>query len=495
MLENSRRILVIDEIKSATAMAQMLEREGYNACAASDLTSAEMSITTWTPDLIIANIFHTAFPVMDFIGELRRTPGVEGQKALIISVQPEIELITGENPAVQGYLYKPVDFTELGALLKKHCGQTSAAKRLSVVVADSDGKSIDLTRRFLETSYYNPVCAQTASAAFSAMQRENPSALIIDPVLPDQNGFSFIAEVRKNFPKTPIVVVSALRLNQFQEYGACTGYPELIAKEIPQEFLLHLIEKNLSQDEGKAGPKKPSKPRVLIAEDQPILLDLMKEMLEKSGFVVYTACNGQEAIDAVKKNPPDIAVLDFEMPVKDGLLAAQEIKADPLFASIPIMILTAISDRQVKLKSLALGIDDYLTKPIDTDELVARIRMILKRTKQVLDANPLTRLPGNPSIQARIEKEIAGGNKFAVLYVDLNQFKSFNDGYGFEAGDAVIKATANILITSTKQHGTASDFIGHIGGDDFISRLHTFNRQAGQYTKISFPHHINRHSA
>ncbi|HOX23832.1 MAG TPA: diguanylate cyclase, partial [Elusimicrobiales bacterium] len=147
---------------------------------------------------------------------------------------------------------------------------------------------------------------------------------------------------------------------------------------------------------------------------------------------------------------------------------AQELKADSVFANLPIIILNATSDKQLKMKGLSLGIDDYLIKPVDADELIARIRMILRRTKQVLDANPLTHLPGNPSIQARIEREMARKNKFAVLYLDLNHFKAFNDVYGFEAGDRVIKSTANLIIEQSKQGGSNSDFIGHIGGDDFI---------------------------
>jgi diguanylate cyclase (GGDEF)-like protein len=115
-----------------------------------------------------------------------------------------------------------------------------------------------------------------------------------------------------------------------------------------------------------------------------------------------------------------------------------------------------------------MGIDDYLIKPVDADELIARIRMILKRNKQVLDTNPLSKLPGNPSIQARVEREIQKNSDFAVLYIDLDNFKAFNDSYGFEAGDRVIKATANLLVKLTIQNENSEDFIGHIGGDDFI---------------------------
>ncbi len=110
-----------------------------------------------------------------------------------------------------------------------------------------------------------------------------------------------------------------------------------------------------------------------------------------------------------------------------------------------------------------------MIKPVDTDELIARIRMIMKRTRQVLDSNPLTKLPGNPSIQANIERRLSRKEKFAVLYLDLNNFKAFNDIYGFEAGDKVIKSAATLIVNRTKNSEGGEAFIGHIGGDDFIS--------------------------
>ncbi|OGR69298.1 MAG: hypothetical protein A2081_05580 [Elusimicrobia bacterium GWC2_61_19] len=194
----------------------------------------------------------------------------------------------------------------------------------------------------------------------------------------------------------------------------------------------------------------------------------MKEMVEAAGFDVCTANDGVEALTAVFENNPDIIVLDHNMPRKDGLEVAQDLKNNPIFAHIPIIIVTGAGDKRTKLKGLSMGIDDYLIKPVDTDELIARIRMILKRNKQVLDTNPLSKLPGNPSIQARVERELQKGGAFAVLYLDLNNFKAYNDTYGFEAGDRVLKATANLLVKLTIQNENSEDFIGHIGGDDFI---------------------------
>ena len=119
------------------------------------------------------------------------------------------------------------------------------------------------------------------------------------------------------------------------------------------------------------------------------------------------------------------------------------------------------------MEGLSLDIDEFLTKPTDEEEIVARVQLLIKRSMQKIDSNPLTKLPGNPSIQARIEKAINAKENFAVMYMDLNNFKVYNDVYGFKEGDNVIKQTAKLIETISLNYDGTS-FLGHIGGDDFI---------------------------
>ncbi|MBI3566328.1 MAG: response regulator [Elusimicrobia bacterium] len=215
-------------------------------------------------------------------------------------------------------------------------------------------------------------------------------------------------------------------------------------------------------------PQDERPARILIADDLPDLLQALKETLEREGFVVTAVPDGASALEAIRADPPDIAVLDFKMPRMDGFQVCRQLREDPLLENLPVIILSASGNRESKVQGLDLGADDFITKPVDIRELLARIRMILKRTRQGLDANPLTRLPGNLSIESRIERAIAEKTPLAVLYVDLNQFKAYNDAYGYDAGDRVIKTLARVLVDEVRNGGPA-DFIGHIGGDDFIA--------------------------
>lgn len=208
------------------------------------------------------------------------------------------------------------------------------------------------------------------------------------------------------------------------------------------------------------------KAKILLADDSAAIRMLVSEILADAGFAVVTAEDGQDALDKIYKENPDLLILDYEMPRKTGFEVVQDVRSHPGYLHTPIIIFTAVTDKSTKLEGLGMDIDDYLTKPADADEVVARVKLLLKRNKQKMDSNPLTRLPGNPSIQARIEQEIASGRKFAALYCDLNNFKAFNDKYGFGEGDKVLLSTAR-LITSAAQED-ATSFVGHIGGDDFI---------------------------
>jgi diguanylate cyclase (GGDEF)-like protein len=471
----AKKILLVDtDAPAAAALTSFLEGRGYKAQTVANYQQALTAVQNWKPDLVILNILIQAFNPLEFINELKKNPFTEAQKIIIFSQTRKTEIVTGPAPRVCGYLTKPVDFEALKAALLK-AAPPAEGRQQTVVVADDDTEFSDLVQMFLEANNYRSVVVNNPAAVLDVLRSEEPDALLLDIMMPGKDGFAIMDEMQESADtaKIPIIVLSALRLDNYQERGILTGLPEIVSRDIPADLLIKLIEEQTSQGsapapEGSPAQLPPSKPRVLMADDQTELLYLMKEMVEYSGFDVFTATDGVEAMKAVFETHPDIIVLDYNMPRKNGLEVAQDLKNNPLFAHIPIMIVTAFGEKHAKLKGLSMGIDDYLIKPVDADELVARIRMILKRNKQVLDTNPLSRLPGNPSIQARVEREIQKGGPFAVLYLDLNNFKAYNDIYGFEAGDRILKATANLLVKLTIQNENSEDFIGHIGGDDFI---------------------------
>ena len=209
--------------------------------------------------------------------------------------------------------------------------------------------------------------------------------------------------------------------------------------------------------------------RVLVADDDPDILTVVKINFELDGFEVETAVDGEDALQKATSNPPNAIVLDIMMPRMDGLTALHRLRGQATTANIPIILLTARGLPEDRVRGLELGADDYITKPFDITELAARVRAVLRRTQAARDLSPLTGLPGNFKITAEIESRIHDRSPFALVHGDLDNFKAFNDHYGFMRGDEVIRFCARSFAESAQNLDLGESFIGHIGGDDFVA--------------------------
>ncbi len=209
--------------------------------------------------------------------------------------------------------------------------------------------------------------------------------------------------------------------------------------------------------------------RILVVDDDPDILQFVRMNLELDGFEVELAGGGHEALEKIAAVPPDLMLLDVMMPEIDGLTVLRRLRSDPSTANIPVIVLTARSLAEDRVRGLNLGADDYITKPFDLEELLARVRTVLRRSQQMRDLSPLTGLPGNFQISGELERRVGGSTNFAVVHADLDDFKAYNDHYGFMRGDLVIKFTAKVLSDAAVKVGDDDAFVGHVGGDDFVA--------------------------
>jgi len=210
------------------------------------------------------------------------------------------------------------------------------------------------------------------------------------------------------------------------------------------------------------------KKKILVIEDEFGIQEMLKDFLTDAGFEVIVANNGEEGIEKVYKEYPDIVLLDCQMPKMDGYEVLQRIRRSPMLINLPVVMLTVRSTESDQIKGIKLGVDDYIIKPFNKQVLIAKIKIILERKELSISTNPLTYLPGNVVIYREIQERILKDIPFVLLYIDLSNFKSYNDYYGFNKGDEVIKHTANILLKAVEDCGNKDDFVGHIGGDDFV---------------------------
>ncbi len=208
---------------------------------------------------------------------------------------------------------------------------------------------------------------------------------------------------------------------------------------------------------------------VLVVDDDPDIVRFVQVNLEVEGFDVIGARNGFDALRMAIRDRPDLAVIDVMMPGVDGLELTRRLRSNPATSAMPIIMLTAKGQTVDKVIGLTAGADDYVLKPFDTMELVARIRSMLRRTKEIRESSPLTGLPGNNRILQEVQTRAANHEAFAVGHIDIDRFKTVNDAYGFARGDEFIAALAECLQDAADAIDTSPrPFIGHIGGDDFV---------------------------
>ncbi|MGH2578231.1 MAG: GGDEF domain-containing response regulator, partial [Actinomycetota bacterium] len=208
---------------------------------------------------------------------------------------------------------------------------------------------------------------------------------------------------------------------------------------------------------------------ILVVDDDPDIARFVEVNLRSAGYDVAVASDGEEALQRASEMRPDLVLLDVMMPRIDGFEVAQRLRRNPVTANTSIIMLTAKALSTDKVLGLTAGADDYIIKPFDPIELLARVKGTLRRAKEMRNLSPLTGLPGNIRIQEEIERMVRDGHTFAVLYCDLDNFKAYNDQKGFVRGDRLIQATARIIQDAVAEFAGAEGFVGHVGGDDFVA--------------------------
>src|SRR5215204_990497 len=233
-------------------------------------------------------------------------------------------------------------------------------------------------------------------------------------------------------------------------------------------------------DSGAWAREAPT-PLILVADDEPVNLALIKRRLEWEEYRVETAEDGGQAVEAARRTLPDLIILDVMMPVLDGLQACRLLKGDPETRDIPVIFLSALDDIETKVSGLALGANDYVSKPFRVEELLARvsvaIRMKLERDRlrqraevasEMSMTDALTGLLNRHGLHRALQRELSEARRYgrplSCLLIDIDFFKAVNDTYGHAAGDAALQQAARVIADSVR----GSDVVCRYGGEEFL---------------------------
>ena len=248
---------------------------------------------------------------------------------------------------------------------------------------------------------------------------------------------------------------------------------------------------------------------VLVVDDSPVYRKLVEQVLSTEPYALLFARNGEEALKLYQDHSPCIVLTDWMMPDFSGLELCQRIREDKSRPYTYLILMTSSTEKGNVVKGLEAGADDYLTKPFDPGEMLARIgvgrritdlnRELAAKSQKLEEAartDPLTGLPNRRAIEEWSLKQLRGaarhGFSLWVAVGDIDSFKSINDTFGHDAGDIVLKTFAEVLRKCTR----ASDICGRLGGDEFLMVIThveadqveaTVNRFREQFAALSFP--------
>lgn len=203
---------------------------------------------------------------------------------------------------------------------------------------------------------------------------------------------------------------------------------------------------------------------VIIISQDVVLTNLIDGAL-KNSYKTLVFSRIQYALDVIYGSMPNLIILEIRADDETTLRHLADLKEEPIFNPLPVL---AVVDRNYPLNWKDLPVEDYVfASELDRD-IKARTDLCILRSERIVEINPLTRLPGNISINRQIQDRIDQGEVFAFAYADLDHFKPFNDKYGFSRGDEVIRMTGRLILNIVRNSRSRNTFVGHIGGDDFV---------------------------
>ncbi len=210
-----------------------------------------------------------------------------------------------------------------------------------------------------------------------------------------------------------------------------------------------------------------AKPKLLIIEDDLDLADMLTAYFRVEGYEVVTVNQGEEGIRAYKSSQPDLIILDIRLPDIDGAEVASRLRGNHRTTDIPIIFLTDKRELIDDLRGLDLGVDGYITKPFDVQDLRLRVRNVLRRSSQDSLINPVTGLPEGKLVDENL-RQCLQRSEWTALVVSLENLDTFREIYGFVASDDVMRAVSMMLQNAIRETGSPEDFLGHIDAAVFV---------------------------
>lgn len=376
-----------------------------------------------------------------------------------------------------------------------------------VLVVDDILPNVKLLEAKLSAEYYDVITARSGPEALERVLHDSPDIVLLDVMMPGMDGFEVCRQIKSN-PLTahiPVVMVTALTDPSDRVRGLEAGADDFLSKPLNDVALMSRVRSlarlKMTVDEWRARESTATslgvvgenvaimaqhveKANILVVEDQDFEANKYEEALARDQHRIFTVTGGLAALERAAITECDLIIVSLNLHAEDGLRLCSHLRSNERTRGIPILMVGADSDMPKIARGLEIGANDYILRPLDRNELLARVRTQIRRRRfqEKLRANyevslsmaltdTLTGLYNRRYLNVHLEKLLKTSGEMrksmAVLMMDIDRFKSINDHYGHAVGDEVLKTTAERLKTRMRSF----DLLARTGGEEFVAVL------------------------
>lgn len=372
-----------------------------------------------------------------------------------------------------------------------------------VLVVDDILPNVKLLEAKLTSEYYDVITATNGEEALERIEQDSPDLILLDVMMPGMDGFEVCNRVKQDpsHAHIPVVMVTALTDTEDKVRGLESGADDFLSKPINDTALMarvrSLVRLKMTTDEWRVRENTANqlgvvegasnvmqqaadKANILIIEDKDFEERKMIDTLEKDEHTITSVQTGADLISKVADNEYDLLIISLNLAEEDGLRLCSHLRSNEKTRTMPILMIGEEQDMDRVAHGLEIGAHDYVLRPVERSELLARVRTQIRRKRfqerlrssyeislSMALTDSLTGLYNRRYLEVHLEKLLEKNRhdrkSLAVLMIDIDHFKSVNDTYGHSVGDEILKIFAQRL----KEGLRPTDLVSRLGGEEF----------------------------